>query len=304
MIEAETAESVSLCIPRHFGNYTAGRVIGQGSTCAVVEATDRSTGQVYAVKVMSTSNLEDCGIKSKVETELAILGRVSHKHVIQFREFISDNTLLFVVTENCTGGDLLTWILDGRTTQSATLKRLFFEVCIGVQYLHHQGIAHNDLKPENVIIDANGTAKLIDFGYAKTNTLAGDDEKSGSLMYAAPELFTHGWYQTQKADIWSLGIVLYVMATASFPFGGRSDREISHQILKGHLSYPYEMDKQIMDFVKRMTKVNPNERPTIDEVLEDSFFEDVKARDEKKTAEVESGLSLTTAESEMDADVW
>jgi serine/threonine protein kinase len=304
MIKAETAEYVLLSIPRHFGNYTASKVIGQGSTCAVLEATDRSTGRDYAVKVMSSSDLESRGITHKVETELSILRRISHKHVIHFHEVISDGNLLFIVTENCNGGDLLTWITDRRTANLPTLKQLFSEICRGLQYLHHEGIAHNDLKPENIIIDANGTAKIIDFGYAKTETMAGDDEKCGTLMYAAPELFSSGRYHTQKSDIWSLGIVLYAMATASFPFNGRTDRQIVQQISRAALKYPRGMNAQVEALVRRMTKVNPNERPTIDEVLEDPFFEDVQCGGEKKKEAVGVGLPVTGVETEMEADVW
>jgi serine/threonine protein kinase len=194
--------------------------------------------------------------------------------------------------------------MNGRTANLSLLKRLFSEICLGVQYLHHEGIAHNDLKPENVMIDTNGTAKIIDFGYAKTEQMAGDDEKSGTLMYAAPELFDSGQYHTQKADIWSLGIVLYAMATASFPFGGRTDRQIVQQISRGLLPYPRGMDAQIAALVRRMTKVNPNERPTIDEVLEDPFFEDVKRTQKGKTAAPEAGLPVSGVENEMDADLW
>jgi serine/threonine protein kinase len=298
MIQAQTETFANLEIPRQFGNYTAEKVIGQGSTCVVLEAFDRLTGKDYAVKVMSTPDLESRGIISKVRTELSILGGLSHPHVIQFREVIGVGDLIFVVTENCTGGDLLTSITDGRITSRATLRRLFTEICLGVQYLHDQGIAHNDLKPENVIIDSNGRAKLIDFGYAKTEATADDDQKSGTLMYAAPELFQPGCYLTQKADIWALGIVLYTMATGRFPYSGTNDRQVMRQILQGQLRYTPAMDPQVSALVRRMTKVNPNERPTIDEVLQDPFFEEETEVHKKTSAEI--GSITDSLESELE----
>jgi serine/threonine protein kinase len=96
MIGTETNEFVILNVPYQFGNYTVGKVIGQGSTCTVFEATDRSTGKDYAVKVMSLRDLQGRTTPSKVETELAILARVSHDHVIQFREVIRTADLLLL----------------------------------------------------------------------------------------------------------------------------------------------------------------------------------------------------------------
>jgi serine/threonine protein kinase len=276
MIVAETSERVSLSIPRYFGNYIAHKVIGQGSTCVVIEATDCSSGKDYAVKVMSSSNLRDQNLMTKVTREILILSNLSHDNVVRVHDIIHANDLIFLVTENCSGGNIITWITDGRTADKQILKRLFHDVLIGLQYLHRRGIAHNDIKPDNIIVDASGRAKLADFGFAKTKTFAGDDEKNGTLMYAAPELFHPGRYDTQKADMWSLGILLYVMATQRFPFNGKHRRQIICQVRRGELQFPSRIDKEVERLIRRLTKVNPNERPTIDALLEDSFFDDIR----------------------------
>jgi serine/threonine protein kinase len=161
--------------------------------------------------------------------------------VVHFHEVIVKDDFWFIITENCTGGDLLNWIIEGRNATQATIKSLFTEICRAVQYLHHEGMAHNDLKPENVIPDANGTAKLINCGYAKTDLLADDDEKYGTLMYAAPELFRRGSYHTQQAAIWSFRIVLSTMTTGKFPFDGASECQIIRQIIHGQLTYAGEL---------------------------------------------------------------
>jgi MAP/microtubule affinity-regulating kinase len=185
-----------------------------------------------------------------------------------------------------------------------TLERLFFEICLGVQFLHREGIAHNDLKPENVIVDAKGTAKIIDFAYAKTEAFADDDQKSGTLMYAAPEPFRAGRYHTQKADIWSLGIVLFTMATGRFAFAGASYWQIIHQIMHGQVQYEPEIDPKVAALVRRMTRVNPNERPMIDEVLEDPFFDNVRPREKRKTAADVPDVAITAVENEIQEDIW
>jgi MAP/microtubule affinity-regulating kinase len=306
MIEAETTEFVSLSIPRQFGNYTVQKILGQGSTCVVVEAMDRLSGKDYAVKVMSYSDLKSRNLLLKVERELGILRRISHEHVLRFHEFRREGDLMFIVTENCVGGDLLSWIVDGRVKEKRTMKRLFYEIALGVQYLHSQGIAHNDIKPENVVIDGSGRAKLGDFGYAKTETFAGDDEKSGTLMYAAPELFGTGWYHTQRADIWSLGIVLYTLATGTFPFDVSDEQRVVRQICQGRLKYQRCLDREVELLVRRMTKTNANKRPTIESVLEDGFFDDVRLVGSMKPAvsEPASALCVSAAEAEMESALW
>jgi serine/threonine protein kinase len=284
MIEAETAESVSLSIPRHFGNYTAHKVIGQGSTCVVLEATDLLSRKDYAVKVMSCSVLKAANLATKVEQEICILRSLTHENVVAFHDLVRQGDLLFIVTEKCVGGDVLRWIMEGLTGDKQTLKRLFHDVSVGLEYLHRQGIAHNDIKPENTLIDGFGRAKLCDFGYAKTQTCAGENEKSGTLMYAAPEFFRPGTYDAQKADLWSLGILLYVMATGQFPFNGANNRSVVSQICEGDLKYAGGLDCEVEQLIRRLTKVNPNERPTIDSLLDDPFFDDVRPVSTKKGA--------------------
>jgi serine/threonine protein kinase len=188
---------------------------------------------------MSYQNLQERGILPKISCELSILPTLSHPNVIEFHEaFLDDDDLIFIVTEHCTEGDLLSWITENRLVDKTTQKRVFRDICRGIQYLHKNGIAHNDIKPENVIIDCTGTAKLIDFGYGKNEMIVGDEDKSGTLMYAVPELFLRGRYHTQKADIGSLGILLAIIANGRFPFIGDDDRKI----WRGELRLPLGME--------------------------------------------------------------
>jgi serine/threonine protein kinase len=276
MIEAEISLCLSLSIPRQFGNYNVEKVIGQGTTCVILEIVDRETGKDYAAKVMSYSDLNEQNLIPMVEHELAILRRLSHDHVLRFHDYVRLGDLMFIITENIVGSDLLSWILEGRTMDRLTLKRLFYDVLCGVQYIHRAGIAPSDIKPENIMVDGSGRAKLIDFGYAKVSLTAGDNAKNGTLLYAAPELLKCGSYNTQKADVWSLAILLYGMATGKLPFDGGNEQQLMRQIRHGKLEFPRTMDRGVEALIKRMAKVNPNERPTVTAVLEDPFFDEVR----------------------------
>jgi serine/threonine protein kinase len=305
MLRTQTGDGVILMIPRQFGNYTTQRVIGEGSSSVVIEAIDRRSGKDYAVKVMSVSALEQRNLLPLIERELAILRRVSHNHIIQFHDSLREGDLLFYVTENCTKGDLLSWIVDGHLSDKGTKKRLFHELALAVQYLHSSGIAHNDIKPENVLLDDAGHVKLADFGYAKDTLFAGDNEKNGTLMYAAPELLSPGTYHTQKADVWSLGITLYTMETGKFPFSGESERRLAAQIRNGQLKYPEGFDPVVEALLRKMTKVNPNKRATVDSVLEDPYFDEIRNDPAKKAAAVSQTLATQVeVEIEIGGDLW
>jgi serine/threonine protein kinase len=294
MIESQTANGLLLSIPRKLGNYIAKKVIGNGSTCVVLEATDSASGRDFAVKVMPVIDIQERGILPAIRQEIALLRRLSHEHIVRFHDSFEKDGLLFLVTENCTGGDLLPWVLSRRTTAVPTLKRLMFEIGSGIQYMHGQGLAHNDLKPENIALDGNGSVKLVDFGYAKQSLFAGDDQKRGTLLYAPPELLCDGRYDTQKADIWSLAIVFYVMATSTSPYTAEDDGRLYDQIEQGTLTFKEGMDKDVERMVRAMTKIDPNERPTIDAILLDPFFDEVRVTPTKPASPCETEMEKET----------
>jgi serine/threonine protein kinase len=301
MIETQTEHSFTLRVPNQIGHYTLGQVIGRGATSAVFSAIDRQTGKEYAMKVMSRSDLDDRDLLQSIESELAIIQTLHHPNIVEFYELFRDGDLIAVVLEKCDDGDLFEYMLDGYIRDMDSVKRLFRDAAIAVQYLHQQGIAHNDIKPENVVLDANGRAKLTDFGFAKCCQSAGDHEKLGTLVYMAPELLKPGAFDTQKADIWSLGIVLYTMVTSKFPYPCQSNSQTTQYIKAGKLMYPNGMDADAERLIRMMTKLNPEERPTIDAILADPFFHDVIPGGYGKNAH---NLLLSGSDDEMDERLW
>jgi serine/threonine protein kinase len=161
MLQVETEHFFTIDVPRCIDNYVIGDVLGRGSTSAVLAATDRRTGQEYAVKVMSFFDLTTRNLLSKINRELSIVQRLNHKHIIQFYDVIYENDLILIVAEKCDGGDLFEHISANRIQDPQMLKRLFWQIALAVQYLHQQGIAHSDIKPENILLDTQGTPNLL-----------------------------------------------------------------------------------------------------------------------------------------------
>jgi serine/threonine protein kinase len=158
------------------------------------------------------------------------------------------------------------------------VKQIFWQIGRAVQDLHRQGISHNDIKPDNVVLTADGNAKLIDFGFAKIEPIVGPDDKSGTLQYAAPELFGPCPFRPQKADIWSLGTLLFTMSTGRFAFPNDSVSVTIEAIRQGKVAYPAWMNPDVEDLVRRLTNVDARERPTIDAGRERSLANSEQAK--------------------------
>jgi serine/threonine protein kinase len=303
MITGQTEQSVVLNIPRDVGDYRLSKAIGQGSNSVVVKATNQSNGKDFAIKVMSLIDIANRNLTNKVEREIRIHQSLVHENVCRFHEVIRENNLIFIVLDYCDCGDLLSWIMDGNFGRKEKCLRLFKQIAEGIRYLHERGLSHGDIKPENVILDDQGNAKLIDFGFVKDTMFGDDEEKSGTFIYAAPELFKRGSFHTQKSDIWSLGIVLYCMLTGSFPYPTGNQRMIAQYIQRGQLLYPQGMDRDIETLLRRLTNLNPNERPTIQELVDDPIFDCVDSKPQKSNRSTPL-LEPTEIEDELDADFW
>jgi serine/threonine protein kinase len=253
--------------PIRFGKYVARRAIARGSTSVVAEAIDRETGHLYAVKIINTDSSTSMGLKLAVEREIDVLKILDHPNIIRLIDVVRTTDQIFVVMEHCDDGTLLDHILANRLKSIREVKRIFRAIAKGVSYLHSQGVSHGDLKPDNIALTKNGGVKLIDFGYCKQTTIGFDHDKSGTVKYASPELLRRGVYNTQKADAWSLGILLFVMATKTLPYRSSDDGIVRGIILRGELEGSKKMAADLATLYRRLTHPSPNERLSVDDAL-------------------------------------
>jgi serine/threonine protein kinase len=270
-----------LNIPAHVKHYTFSDVIRKGNGSVVVQCTDDSSGGSDAIKVLSRSDFERRHKLQQLEQELQFARELDHNRICRAVDVFDDGDLAFIVMPRYDSDNLLSRIIAGKTRDRKEALRLFRQIAEAVQYLHGFGIAHGDIKPEHVLLDANGNVKLIDFGYAKRKLIAGDGDKNGTVMYAAPELFWSGPFQTQKVDIWALGILLCCIVAGRSPFPSDNDVIIAQTIQCGQLCYPKRIDTDLLSLIRRLTTINPNRRPTIDEILRDPLFADQENCTEK-----------------------
>ena len=153
------------------------------------------------------------------------------------------------------------------------VKKIMKQICLAIQYCHKRKIAHLDIKPENILLTDNYDAKLCDFGHAYPF-----DEKMlypvGTLLYNAPETVNNLSYSKGPADIWSIGVLLYVLLTGNFPFRGETEPQVLANAQKGNLCFDFKLcSTKAEDLVKKMLEVDPKMRPNINEVLQHPWFD-------------------------------
>jgi serine/threonine protein kinase len=259
-------------IPKSFGHYVQTRQIEKGSTCVVCEVIDKRSSKTYATKIMPLSEDIPRKLREAIQREVRVLRRIRNRHLCTLHDVMVESGFIYLVLENCSGGSLLQMLLEGRLSNMSEIRRVFRQVACAVKYLHDHDIAHGDIKVENIVFDSAGNAKLIDLGYCHEKKIACDSDKSGTLQYAAPELLKQGRYRTDKADVWSLGILLHVMITGVFPFPNGHDALITRVILSGKLHAHPKMQGGCRVLFKRMTSWKPEHRPSAADVLSNPWL--------------------------------
>ena len=278
MFTSKTQDGYPIIIPTSFHEYRFIKYLGCGSTCIVVLVENEKTKQQYSAKIMAKKDIESRNLVESTEREINVLKELDHPHIIKVYESFEihndDEEYCVIIMEYCAKGDLLTYATSGFFKDEKTKKKILYEFLNAVKYLHKKGISHGDIKAENILLDSNCSAKLCDFGFCRTKTIAGDESKKGTLYYAAPELFVRGEFDTQKTDIWAIGITLYSLFELQFPFKDGKQNYIIKQIMSGRLSISQNLDLKIRQIVENCTQVDACRRPTIDDILNSQYFQE------------------------------
>jgi serine/threonine protein kinase len=268
MIREHTDSGTVVDIPLTFGPYTYLRTIGTGSSSVVVLVVNSQTGDQCACKVINRKTLTDERRMYQFSHSLDILQTHQDPRIVEFREVLYTPTNIFLVMEYCAGGELISLVSDFETLPRAARYRIFWQVLRGVSYLHDHGIAHRDLKPDNIMLDSFQNAKLTDFGLSRL--VDGDSLMStpcGSTVYVAPEIVLGREYDGLKADIWSLGVVLYVLETGCLPWTAASGVALFRQITTAAYVMPPSAPADIAWVIDACLQPDPDCRATAAELL-------------------------------------
>ena len=270
---------------RRVGKYLLGKTLGQGTFGKVKQAVDTVTGQSYALKAMDKAMIIAQNMGDQIKKEIAIMKQLTHPNIVALVEVLSSPTTIYLVLELVTGGELFDAIMEEGSMSEDIARTYFSQLISGLEYCHARGVCHRDLKPENLLLDATKTLKISDFGLSalasqvndNVTAAVGDDGVipdqmlhtiCGTPNYVAPEVLMDEskGYNGQAADIWSAGVILYVLLAGFPPFDESSMVELFRKIVKADFKYPSHFTADAKDLVGQILNPDPNKRATIAQI--------------------------------------
>ena len=259
-------------VPKVLEGYSFIKDIGEGNFGKVKLSKLIATNEKYAIKILNKEKLKT-QTKSSSINEIEILSKLNHPNVIHVEKILEDDINFYIIMEYCSRGELFDYIVKQEKLNEIEAAIFFYQLIIGVEYIHKEKLAHRDLKPENLLLTKNHLLKIIDFGlchdFDGTKLLK---TKCGSPSYAAPEILRGFPYNGFKSDVWCCGIILYGMLCGYLPFDGDNNQEIFKQIVQCNPEYPPFLENDSIDLLTKILNDEPNERITISQIKKHPFF--------------------------------
>ena len=216
-----------------------------------------------------------------INKEINILKSLDHPNIIKVYEFYSSKKYIYIISELCTGGELFDKIVEVKYFSESAACNIMRQLLSAVAYCHEKGVIHRDLKPENILIESSEEKdkeffhiKVIDFGTCEILKKKKLTEQIGTSFYIAPEVLKNGY--NEKCDLWSCGIILYILLCGSPPFYGKNEKEIFKKILDGNFTFRHKIwnkvSSEAKNLVLKLLQVDPAKRLSAKEALEDVWF--------------------------------
>ena len=262
-----------------FYDYHKIKLLGQGSFGTVYLVKNKKLNNYFAMKIIEKSS-NDEEKEDEIKNEINILRKLDHPNILKINDFFSTKNEYFLITEFCPEGELFYEIKNFAPFDEALAGWYMKQILSAVNYCHKSKIIHRDLKPENILIYQRNkkgfnSIKIIDFGTAILFNKK-DKNLAGSIYYLAPEIISKNRKYTEKCDIWSCGIIMYILLTGKPPFNGDSDEEILKKILQNHLDlekYPWSViSLKAKDLIKKLLETDTKKRITAEEALNHEWF--------------------------------
>uniref|UniRef100_W5KJ06 non-specific serine/threonine protein kinase n=1 Tax=Astyanax mexicanus TaxID=7994 RepID=W5KJ06_ASTMX len=254
--------------PVRVGFYDIERTLGKGNFAVVKLAKHRITKSEVAIKIIDKTQLDAANLE-KIYREVEIMKLLDHPHIIKLYQVMETKNMLYLVTEYAKNGEIFDYLASRGRLSEADARRKFWQILSAVEYCHERGIVHRDLKAENLLLDAHMNIKIADFGFG--NFFRPGEPLAtwcGSPPYAAPEVFEGQQYEGPQLDIWSMGVVLYVLVCGALPFDGPSLPVLRQRVLEGRFRIPYFMTEDCEHLIRRMLVLDPAKRLSLSQIRE------------------------------------
>ena len=258
------------------------KILGSGTFGNVILVKDKQSGLERAAKELIKGTFDQNQFTGFLQ-ELVILksfviSNQDHPSVMKFYEVVETSTRFYIITEYLSGGQLFERLSKTPVVNEKVAAKYMFNVIISLNYIHKNGLTHKDIKPENLLLEFDAPdahLKLVDYGFSLLKkTATGTKGPVGSVTYMPPEKFKSE--ETDKSDIWSMGVILFIILSGRVPFQGKTDSETMQKILNKPLSMSSKAWETVSDdaksLVARMLDKDPENRPSAEEIIMDPWF--------------------------------
>ncbi|XP_053655526.1 serine/threonine-protein kinase SIK3 isoform X3 [Cherax quadricarinatus] len=269
-IDGSSEQTVSCNAERlvRVGYYEFEKTIGKGNFAVVKLATHKVTQSKVAIKIIDKTKIDADNLR-KILREIEILKKLRHPYIIRLYQVMETERMIYLVTEYASCGELFDYVATHGKMREREARTKFMQIVAALRYCHKRGIVHRDLKAENLLLDKDLNIKLADFGFSNFYT-PGEllSTWCGSPPYAAPELFEGKEYDGPKADVWSLGVILYVLVCGYLPFDAKTLQTLRSLVVAGKFRIPYFMSSDCDNLIRKMLQVDPEKRINIERIMQ------------------------------------
>ncbi|KAK8524655.1 hypothetical protein V6N12_029516 [Hibiscus sabdariffa] len=258
------------------GKYELGRTLGKGTFAKVKYGRNLETEEGVAIKIIDKNRVLKHKMIAQIKREISTMKLIQHPNVIRMYEVMASKTKIYIVLEFVTGGELFDKIATRGKLKEDRARKYFQQLINAVDYCHSKGVYHRDLKPENLLLDAKRVLKVSDFGLSALHQQVREDgllyTTCGTPNYVAPEVLKNKGYHGAKADVWSCGVILFVLMAGYLPFDDSNLMGLYTQIFRANFRFPSWFSPSARILIKRILDPNPSTRMTIVEILENEWF--------------------------------
>ncbi|CAL8335327.1 unnamed protein product [Boreogadus saida] len=269
---ADTLQKPAVRGPVRVGFYDIERTLGKGNFAVVKLARHRITKTEVAIKIIDKTQLDAVNLE-KIYREVQIMKMLDHQHIIKLYQVMETKNMLYLVTEYAKNGEIFDYLAKHGRLSELEARRKFWQILSAVEYCHNRNIVHRDLKAENLLLDGHMNIKIADFGFG--NFFHPGEPLAtwcGSPPYAAPEVFEGQQYEGPQLDIWSMGVVLYVLVCGALPFDGPTLPVLRQRVLEGRFRIPYFMTEDCEHLIRRMLVLDPSKRLSVAQIKEHKWM--------------------------------
>ncbi|XP_058002438.1 CBL-interacting protein kinase 2-like isoform X2 [Hevea brasiliensis] len=252
-----------------------GRLLGQGTFAKVHYARNLRTGTSVAIKIIDKEKVLKVGLMDQIKREISVMKLVRHPNIVELYEVMATKTKIYFVLEYIKGGELFNKVAKEKLKEDVA-RKYFEQLISAVDYCHSRGVSHRDLKPENLLLDEDGNLKVSDFGLSALAECKRQDgllhTMCGTPAYVAPEVVKRKGYDGSKADIWSCGVILYVLLAGYLPFYDTNLMEMYRKIAKAEFISPSWFAPEVCELLSNILDPNPSTRISMAKIMENPWF--------------------------------